>query len=114
MSSFPHASESTTFHISLLSFSIPCSLRWACPPSFVQDTCLLPHLALKFLRVNSILEIVAAKAGLWLISLIFDLGAATWDDRVLSSLDFLANSVLQLPLVLMGLLHKVSPALDQM
>lgn len=40
--------------------------------------------------------------------------AVTWDDKLVGGLDFLANSVLQVPFFLMSLMRYITPTLDRM
>lgn len=54
------------------------------------------------------------KFGIYLTSLVSDLEQHSWDDRVLDTLHFLQNHVLQVPLFLMTVIKHVSPAMDQM
>jgi len=57
---------------------------------------------------------VAAKASLWTLSNFVDFDSITWDDKVIGGLDFLANSVLQVPFFLMSLMRYITPTLDHM
>lgn len=59
-------------------------------------------------------KIVAVKVFLWIASIFVNFEAATWDDQLVGGLDFVANSVLQLPLFLMSLMRYITPALDHM
>lgn len=59
-------------------------------------------------------KIVAVKVFLWIASIFVNFNAATWDDQLVGGLDFVANSVLQLPLFLMSLMRYITPALDHM
>lgn len=43
-----------------------------------------------------------------------DFERATWDDKVIESLDFVQNYVLQVPLFLMTLMRYITPTLDNM
>jgi hypothetical protein len=47
-------------------------------------------------------------------SWIFDLDHATWDDKVIGGLNFVSNSVLQVPFLLMTLMRYLTPTLDEM
>ncbi|SLM41182.1 transmembrane protein [Lasallia pustulata] len=58
--------------------------------------------------------IVAIKVVLQLLSYFIDFQASTWDDKLVGGLDFLANSVLQVPFFLMSLMRYITPTLDQM
>jgi hypothetical protein len=51
---------------------------------------------------------------IWLLSWVVDLEGATWDDSLLNSLDFINQSVLQVPFLLMTLMRYVTPTLDEM
>ncbi|KAI9779967.1 MAG: hypothetical protein M1835_004601 [Candelina submexicana] len=66
------------------------------------------------IRLAIALPIVGVKALLWFLSLFFNFEAATWDDKVVGGLDFLANSVLQVPFFLMTLMRYITPTLDEM
>jgi len=57
---------------------------------------------------------VAAKASLWTISNFINFDSVTWDDKVVGGLDFVANSVLQVPFFLMSLMRYITPTLDHM
>jgi len=59
-------------------------------------------------------QIVAVKATLWFLSFLINFDAVTWDDKLVESLDFLANSVLQVPFFLMSLMRYITPTLDRM
>ena len=54
------------------------------------------------------------KASLWFLSLFFNLDTVTYDDKLVNGLDFISNSVLQVPFFLMTLMRYVSPILDDM
>ncbi|MCJ1287674.1 hypothetical protein MMC26_007026 [Xylographa opegraphella] len=58
--------------------------------------------------------IFGIKAILWLLSFMIDFEHATWDDKLVEGLDFIANSVLQLPFFLMSLMRYITPTLDNM
>ncbi|KAG8629358.1 hypothetical protein KVT40_003223 [Elsinoe batatas] len=57
---------------------------------------------------------VGVRVLLWLLSLFMDLKSAAWDDEVLRTLDFIENSVLQVPFFLMTFMRHISPSLDNM
>jgi hypothetical protein len=38
----------------------------------------------------------------------------TWNDSIISGLDFIENSVLQVPFFLMSLMRYITPTLDEM
>jgi hypothetical protein len=58
--------------------------------------------------------IVAVRVVIWLLSFVIDFQLHTWDDRLLEGLDFIANSVLQVPFFLMSLMRYITPTLDEM
>lgn len=66
------------------------------------------------IRLLVSIPILLAKGSLRFVGLFTDLNAATWDDRIVHELDFLQNSVLQVPFFLMSLLRSVSPAMDDL
>ena len=43
-----------------------------------------------------------------------DLEQAVWDEKLLSGLEFMSKSVLQVPFLLMTLMRYVTPTLDEM
>lgn len=47
------------------------------------------------------------------IGLFSNLEASAWDDKLFERIEFVENSVLQVPFFLMSLMRYVSPALDQ-
>lgn len=57
---------------------------------------------------------MAVRVVVWLISWVVDLQAATWDDTLIEGLDYISNSVLQAPFLLMTLMSYVTPTLDEM
>lgn len=59
-------------------------------------------------------QIVAVRLLIWTSSWVVNLEDATWDDSLLSGLDFLNKSVLQVPFLLMTLLRYITPTLDEM
>lgn len=59
-------------------------------------------------------QIILIKIVLGMISLVHDLDKATWDDKLIGSLDFISNSVLQVPFLLMTLMRYITPTLDEM
>ena len=59
-------------------------------------------------------QILVVKAILWLLSFMIDFEHATWDDQLVGGLDFIANSVLQVPFFLMSLMRYITPTLDNM
>ncbi|MCJ1444810.1 MAG: hypothetical protein MMC23_005313 [Stictis urceolatum] len=67
-------------------------------------------IAVRFLIAVPILLV---KGGLWVLSLFINFESTTWDDSLIEGLDFVANSVLNVPFFLMGLMRYVTPTLDQ-
>lgn len=57
---------------------------------------------------------MALKFALYIFSFAVDLEHATWDDSLLSGLEFLSKSVLQVPFLLMTLMGRITPTLDEM
>lgn len=51
---------------------------------------------------------------IWLLSWVMDLESAVWDDKVVGTLDFVSNYVLQVPFFLMTLMRYITPTLDNM
>lgn len=60
------------------------------------------------------IQIFATKASLWALSFFVNLESMTYDDKLVNGLDFVANSVLQIPFLLMTLMRYISPILDDM
>ena len=60
------------------------------------------------------IEIIAVKFTLWLLSFVINFDTVTWDDTLVNGLDFVANSVLQVPFFLMSLMRYITPTLDHM
>jgi hypothetical protein len=58
--------------------------------------------------------VIAVKAVLWILSFVINFDAVTWDDKIINGLDFISNSVLQLPFFLMSLMRYITPTLDNM
>ncbi|MCJ1338553.1 hypothetical protein MMC09_003842 [Bachmanniomyces sp. S44760] len=58
--------------------------------------------------------ILGVKVLLWFLSFVVDFESATWDDKLVGGLDFIANSVLQVPFFLMSLMRYITPTLDHM
>lgn len=54
------------------------------------------------------------KVSLWALGFFIDFDGVTWDDKVVGGMDFLANSVLQIPFFLMSLMRYITPTLDRM
>ncbi|KAL8928494.1 MAG: hypothetical protein Q9208_001728 [Pyrenodesmia sp. 3 TL-2023] len=60
------------------------------------------------------IAIVAVKVSLWTLSFFINSETSTWDDQLVGGLDFIANSVLQVPFFLMSLMRYITPTLDHM
>ena len=58
--------------------------------------------------------IYLVKFLLLVLSFFINFDQVTWDDKLVSGLDFLANSVLQIPFVLMTLMSHLTPTLDNL
>ncbi|KAH8703227.1 transmembrane protein UsgS [Talaromyces proteolyticus] len=58
------------------------------------------------------IPIIIIKLFIWMASWVSDLDRATWDDEVIGGLNFLSNSVLQVPFLLMTLMRYITPTLD--
>ncbi|KAH0566384.1 hypothetical protein GP486_000206 [Trichoglossum hirsutum] len=58
--------------------------------------------------------IIGVKVLLWFMSFFVSEQAMTWDDHIISGLDFIENSVLQVPFFLMSLMRYITPTLDEM
>lgn len=72
------------------------------------------HVQANTLTVPDNLQIILIKATLAFLSLVIDFEKATWDDAIVSTLDFIGNSVLQLPFFLMSLMRYLTPTLDNL
>ena len=68
----------------------------------------------KVARAHFPIQILAIKATLWTASFLFNFDSVSWDDKLVSGMDFLANSVLQVPFFLMSLMRYITPTLDHM
>ena len=66
------------------------------------------------IRVIINIPIYVVKSLLFLLSLVINLDHETWDNKLVNSLDFLANSVLQVPFFLMIVMSSVTPTLDNL
>ncbi|XWW99909.1 hypothetical protein V2A60_007923 [Cordyceps javanica] len=66
------------------------------------------------IRLIVSVPIVLVKLIIWLLSFVISLEAATWDDSLLSGLDFVAEYVLQIPFFLMVLMRYMVPTLDDL
>ncbi|KAL8827979.1 MAG: hypothetical protein Q9191_002864 [Dirinaria sp. TL-2023a] len=60
------------------------------------------------------IKIIAIKATLWFLAIFVNFDSVTWDDKLVGGMDFLANSVLQVPFFLMSLMRYITPTLDHM
>lgn len=60
------------------------------------------------------IPIYAVKFILFIISFFIDFDHVTWDDTLVSGLDFLQNSVLQVPFFLMMIMSSMTPTLDNL
>lgn len=59
-------------------------------------------------------QIIFVKSSLWSLSFVINFKQASWDSSLVRGLDFLANSVLQVPFFLMTLMRYITPTLDHM
>ncbi|CUS11237.1 unnamed protein product [Tuber aestivum] len=66
------------------------------------------------LRLLVAAPIFGVKVLLGFVGLFVDLSAVTWDDDIISGLDFLEKSVLQVPFFLMSAMRYLVPTLDDM
>jgi len=66
------------------------------------------------IRLAISVPIIGIKVLLWILSFFTNFEAATWDDKVVNGLDFIANYVLQVPLFLMTMMRHITPTLDNM
>ncbi|PBP18716.1 transmembrane protein UsgS [Diplocarpon rosae] len=64
------------------------------------------------IRILIGIPVIGIKVLLWFLSFVFDFTNATWDDDIVSGLDFVQNYVLQVPFFLMTLMRYVTPTLD--
>jgi hypothetical protein len=60
------------------------------------------------------IPIYAVKAFLFCLSFVIDLDHNSWDDTIVNGLDFVANSVLQIPFFLMTVMSSITPTLDHL
>lgn len=58
------------------------------------------------------IPIIAIKIVIQISSVVVDLDNATWDDKLIEGLNFISNSVLQVPFLLMTLMRYITPTLD--
>lgn len=91
-------------------------MRWHIDQAGDSHSGLLPHRASLLVGDNSLtsFQIVVVKASLWTLSFFVNFEAATWDDNLVGGLDFVSNSVLQVPFFLMSLMRYITPTLDHM
>ena len=61
-----------------------------------------------------LLQIITVKISLWALGFFINFDSVTWDDKLVGGMDFLANSVLQVPFFLMSLMRYITPTLDHM
>lgn len=61
-----------------------------------------------------LLQIITVKVSLWALGFFINFDSVTWDDKLVGGMDFLANSVLQVPFFLMSLMRYITPTLDRM
>ncbi|KAL1958531.1 hypothetical protein VTO42DRAFT_4395 [Malbranchea cinnamomea] len=66
------------------------------------------------IRILVAIPAVSIKIALWLISLVVNLDAVTWDDAIIAKLSFFSDAVLQVPFLLMTLMSYITPTLDEM
>lgn len=59
-------------------------------------------------------QIVTVKVSLWALGFFVNFDSVTWDDKLVGGMEFLANSVLQIPFFLMSLMRYITPTLDHM
>jgi hypothetical protein len=51
---------------------------------------------------------------IWFLSFVYDLGSASWDNKIIHGLHFIENYVLQVPMFLMTMMRYLTPTLDNM
>ncbi|KFY34004.1 hypothetical protein V494_07139 [Pseudogymnoascus sp. VKM F-4513 (FW-928)] len=66
------------------------------------------------IRILISIPIVGIKVLLWFLSFFINFDAVSWDDSLVSGLDFVQNYVLQVPFFLMTLMRYITPTLDNM
>ncbi|CDM32077.1 unnamed protein product [Penicillium roqueforti FM164] len=59
------------------------------------------------------IPILSVKFSIYLVSWVINLEQAVWDEKLLSGLEFMSKSVLQVPFLLMTLMRYVTPTLDE-
>ncbi|GAP93406.2 putative transmembrane protein [Rosellinia necatrix] len=62
----------------------------------------------------AVVQITGVKVFIGILSYLFNLDQASWDDTLVNGLDLIANHVLQIPLFLMTLMRYMTPTLDDM
>lgn len=67
-----------------------------------------------FIRVALCFPVIGIRMVLWFVGLFADLRTAHGDDRIINGLDFIQETVLQLPFFLMSAMRFVTPTLDEM
>lgn len=60
------------------------------------------------------MQIILVKLAIQICSIVVDLDYATWDDKLIEGLNFVSNSVLQVPFLLMTFMRYTTPTLDDM
>ncbi|KAK2858394.1 hypothetical protein FQN49_004780 [Arthroderma sp. PD_2] len=66
------------------------------------------------IRLVVAIPVVAVKLVIWILSWAVDLESALWDNKLIGTLDFVSNYVLQVPFFLMTLMRYITPTLDNM
>lgn len=66
------------------------------------------------IRIIINVPIYGIRVLLWFIGVFVDLDRETWDNTVVSGLDFISKSVLQVPFFLMMIMSSVTPTLDNL
>ncbi|KAH8903886.1 hypothetical protein BR93DRAFT_961491 [Coniochaeta sp. PMI_546] len=66
------------------------------------------------IRIAIAIPIMGIRVLIYFLSFVYDLSAASWDDKVIHTLDFIENYVLQVPMFLMTLMRYLTPTLDNM
>ncbi|KAL1863953.1 hypothetical protein VTK73DRAFT_6293 [Phialemonium thermophilum] len=66
------------------------------------------------IRIAIAIPIIGIRVLLWVLSLFFRLDTVTWDDEIISGLNFVEEYVLQIPLFLMALMRYATPTLDHL
>ncbi|KAK2782574.1 hypothetical protein FQN53_009707 [Emmonsiellopsis sp. PD_33] len=66
------------------------------------------------IRLIVSIPVTGVKVTIWLLSFVINLEAATWDDKIINSLDFISTYVLQVPFLLMTLMRYITPTVDDM